>query len=230
MALPATYTDLVSLLPKGQVTTAMRLGLSLSPDLDRDSWSRLVANLVQTAGRASGHRDTLTAWIGDVLAFGGGHYRGQITEYARAAGLAPGTLRDAKLVCSRIPLSSRRDGLSWSHHVEIGRTIKEPAEIERWLGIAEKGGHSKAEIRRMIRSHLAGARLDGGKPSSGPIAHEPFALLRELRAVGRFVRNHASAWKGWSPTACELALAEIEPISDLISQLKARAQSNAAQH
>src|SRR5580693_5831820 len=118
MALPPSYTDLLDLLPKAQVRSAVRLGLCLSPDLDRDSRSRLVASVVQTAGRTSSNRDTLTAWLGDLLACGSEQYRGQITEYARAAGLAPGTLRDAKLVCSRIPVSCRRDTLSWSHHCE----------------------------------------------------------------------------------------------------------------
>ena len=223
MALPPHYTDLVGLLPKAQVRSVMRLGLCLSPDLDRDSWSRLVASVVQTAGRTSNNRDTLTAWLGDLLAYGSDRYRGQITEYARAAGLAPGTLRDAKLVCSRIPVSCRRDTLSWSHHVEIGKAFKEPAEIERWLGIAEKGALSKAMLRKLIRSHLAETGSGAGEPISNRTACEPFALLRELRAVGRFVRNHAGTWTGWSPTACELALAEIEPIADFISQMRIRA-------
>ena len=201
----------------------MRLGLELPPDLDRDSWSRLVASLVQTAGRTSSNRDTLTAWLGDLLAYGSDRYRGQITEYAQAAGLAPGTLRDAKLVCSRIPVSSRRDTLSWSHHCEIGKSFKEPKEIERWLRVAEKGGHSKAELRRMIRSHLAGTGSATHELGNGRTGNEPFALLREFRSVGRMVRNHARIWTGWSPSACELALAEIEPVSDFIAELRVRA-------
>jgi hypothetical protein len=85
----------------------------------------------------------------------------------------------------------------------------------------------------MIRSHLADVQSGGARVAIESMTYEPFALLRELRAVGRFVRNHAGAWKGWSPTACELALDEIEPISNLISQLRARAEEqsrNALSH
>lgn len=225
MAQPPSYTDLLGLLPKAQVRTARRLGLSLSPDLDRDSWSRMVAKLVQTAGRASSNRDTLTAWLGDLLAYGNDRYRGQITEYARAAGLAPGTLRDAKLVCSRIPVSSRRDTLSWSHHCEIGKAFKEPAEIEKWLAIAEKGGHSKAELRRMIRGHLAGQISGRHLPTKESKGNEAFALLRELRSVSRLLRIQAESWAGWTPTACEFALAEVDPIANFIDKLRDRASA-----
>ena len=224
MALPPSYSDLLSLLPKEQVRSAKRLGLDLRPDLDRDSWSRLVASLVHTAGRTSSNRDTLTAWLGDLLAYGGDQYRGQITEYARAAGLAPGTLRDAKLVCSRIQVSCRHDALSWSHHCEVGKAFKEPKEIERWLKIAEKGGHSKAELRWMIRTHLAEGAPGMQKPRHDQTTIEAFAVLRELKAVGRFLGNHAGSWTEWSPSACEFALVEIEPVARFVAQLKAGAQ------
>lgn len=225
MALPPSYTDLLGLLPMEQVRSAVRLGLCLSPDLDRDSWSRLVARVVQTAGRTSSNRDTLTAWLGDLLAYGSDRYRGQITEYAKAAGLAPGTLRDAKLVCSRIPVSCRRDALSWSHHCEIGKTFKEPKEIERWLKIAEKGGHSKAELRRMIRGHLAKPKPGIRKSTHDQTMIDALAVLRELRAVGRFLNNHVDSWTAWSPSACERALVEIEPIAQFVAKLKAGMQS-----
>jgi hypothetical protein len=174
------------------------------------------------AGRTSSNRDTLTAWLGDALAYGGDRYRGQITEYAKAAGLAPGTLRDAKLVCSRIPVSCRRDTLSWSHHCEIAKAFKEPREIERWLKIAAKGGHSKAELRRMILSHVA--EVSGNPKPSHDHAIEVYAVIRELRAVGRFLANRSGSSARWSPSACELALAEAAPVAQFIERLKAGAK------
>jgi len=86
MVMSSNFQELIDSLPKSQIQSANRLGLCLSPDLDADSWSRLVAGVVQTAGRVSGHRDTLTAWLGDLLAYGEGRYRGQIKAYAQAAG------------------------------------------------------------------------------------------------------------------------------------------------
>ena len=138
----AAPSELLAALPQEHIETASRLGLSLKPGLSLENWSRLVAAVVHMAGHASRRRDTLTAWLGDLLAFGGGKYRGQITEYAKAAGLDPGTLRSAKLVCSRIPLLCRHNTLSWSHHCEVGKAFKTPVEIKTWLDIAAREGLS----------------------------------------------------------------------------------------
>ena len=213
--------NLLTALPREHIEDASRLGLALKPGLDLENWSKLVAHLVQMTGRASRNRDTLTAWLGDLLAFGGGRYRGQIAEYAKAAGLDPGTLRAAKLVCSRIPLLSRHNTLSWSHHCEVGKAFKAPDEIESWLSLAEREGLSVRELRKRIRQHLAGPTTPDSGPASAGVA-APFALLRELRAVGRFVQNHSEVWQEWSPATCELALSEMQPIADFLEEMKSR--------
>lgn len=219
--MPADLKSLLSGLPQTHVQEASRLGLVLKPGMDAESWSKLVAGLAQVTGRLSRDRDTVTAWLGDLLAYGGGKYRGQITEYAMAAGLDPGTLRIAKLVCSRIPVLSRLNTLSWTHHCEVGKAFKAPAEIKFWLSLAEREGFSVRELRKRIRQHLAGPT----SPDSGPAAASnvaPFALLRELRAVCRFVENHAEVWQEWSPETCELALSELQSIVGFIEEMKTR--------
>ena len=219
----AAPAELLASLPQEHIETASRLGLSLKPGLSLENWSRLVANVVQMAGHASRRRDTLTAWLGDLLAFGDGKYRGQITEYAKAAGFDPGTLRSAKLVCSRIPLLCRHNTLSWSHHCEVGKAFKTPAEIKTWLDTAAREGLSVIALRKRIRQYRAGpTKPDGGPAPAGAAA--PFALLRELRAVGRFVKNHPEVWREWSPATCELALSEMQPIVDFLAELNARAE------
>jgi hypothetical protein len=217
----AALEALLNDLPREHIEAASRLGLALKPGLNLENWSRLVAGVTQLTGRASRGRDTLTAWLGDLLAFGGGKYRGQITEYAKAAGLDPGTLRSAKLVCSRIPLLCRHNTLSWSHHCEVGKAFKAPDEIKAWLDTAAREGLSVRELRKRIRRHLAGpTKPDGGPAPAGAAA--PFALLRELRAVGRFVKNHPEVWREWSPETCELALSEMQPVVDFLSEIRAK--------
>ena len=219
--MPADLKSLLSGLPQTHVQEASRLGLALKPGMDADTWSQFVAGLAQVAGRLSRDRDTVTAWLGDLLAYSGGKYRGQITEYAMAAGLDPGTLRIAKLVCSRIPVLSRLNTLSWTHHCEVGKAFKAPAEIKFWLNLAEREGWSVGELRKRIRQHLSGPT----SPDSGPAAASnvaPFALLRELRAVCRFVENHAEVWQEWSPETCELALSELQSIVGFIEEMKTR--------
>lgn len=218
---PPDLDRLLQSLPGVQVQQASPLGLALSPNLGAENWSALVANLAQLAGRVSHHRDTLTAWLGDVLAYGHGKYRGRIVDYAEAAGLDPGTLRVAKLVCSRIPVLSRHNGLSWSHHCEVGKAFKEPCDIQHWLGLAATERLSVRGLRRRIREHLAEARPSEVAGTAGETS-APFTLLRQLRAMGRFVRNHPESWAEWSPATCERALAEIQPLVAFIDAVQAR--------
>jgi hypothetical protein len=213
------FGELLACFPEGQIEHASWLGLSLRPGITLECWSRMIAKVVQRAGNAGGSRDTLTAWLGDLLAYSGVRYRGQITEYAQAACLDPGTLRSAKLVCSRIPLLCRHNALSWSHHCEVGKAFKAANEIRSWLDLAAKEGLSVRDLRKRIRQHIAGPE----RPKD-PNRAISFTLLRDLRAVGRFVKNHPEIWRDWSPSACELALSEMKPIIEFIEELSTRSR------
>lgn len=215
---------LLRTLPCDVAERAAPLGLVLPPNLDRESWSALISSVAQMAGRVSRDRNTITAWLGDILAYGHNKYRGQIAEYAAAAGMDPGTLRVAKLVCSRIPVLCRHNTLSWSHHCEVGRAFKEPAEIEQWLNVAATEGLSVRGLRRRIRVHLASRNNFTEDAGGRTDATAPFALLRELRAAGRIIAKCPNAWTDWSPAACKTALAEIKPVIDLIEVVRARAE------
>ena len=122
--------QLLAALPPSGIDRATRLGLALAPKIETDQWRRLAAHVAGLTRHATGARQTLTAWLGDVLVYGADRGRGLITECAHAAGLDPGTLRNAKMVCSRIPMSRRHDALSWSHHCEVGLAFRDPATIE----------------------------------------------------------------------------------------------------
>ena len=99
--------QLLAALPAHGIDRATRLGLALTPTLETAAWRKLVTHVAGLARNATGERQTLTAWLGDVLAHGGAQGRGLIAECATAAGLDAGTLRNAKMVCSRIPMSCR---------------------------------------------------------------------------------------------------------------------------
>ena len=216
------HRTLLTALPSGHIQSATRLGLVLDSDLDRDAWSVLVSHLARAAGQVARGTDTVTAWLGDVLAYGDQKYRGQISEYAKAAGLRPNTLRVAKLVCSRIPVLSRLNSLTWSHHCEVGRALVNPEEITRWLRLAEKEELSVSELRRRIRQNLR--RSESSRSAAADAA--PFTLLRELRAADRLVMHHGEVWKDWSPATCQLALKEIESLVTFVSELSNRAEDN----
>ncbi len=123
--------QLVRELPEVGVARATRLGLVLKPGLETEAWRGLVTHVARLVRTSAGARQTLTAWLGDALAYGETGGRGLIAECAAATGINPGTLRNAKMVCLRIPVSCRRDTLSWTHHCEVGIAFANPQEIER---------------------------------------------------------------------------------------------------
>jgi len=219
--------QLVAELPGTGIARASRLGLALAPQLDPETWRHLVAHLSRLTRTTTGARQTLTAWMGDALAYGEIRYRGRITTCGGAAGLEPGTLRNAKMVCSRIPVSCRHDALSWTHHCEVGLAFADPKEIERWLTLAEAENLSTAELRRRIRAHIAGTnRSAPQRPGESTIA--AFRLMRDLRATDRAIGQHRDAWQDWSPTAAQLAVQELGMLTAFIDAMRARALAGAA--
>ena len=208
--------SLISQLPAGAVAHATRLGLVLAPSLRNDAWNHVVAHVAKLAHGASSHRQTTTAWLGDVLTSGNNRGRGFIAQCAAAAGLDPGTLRNAKMVCSRIPVSCRHDTLTWSHHCEVGLAFTDPRTIEEWLALAERESLSTVDLRRRIRSYQ-------GSVVTEALSTAPYSILRELRTACRVVERERHLWKQWPPGAAKAALAEIETLVSLINALRSRA-------
>jgi hypothetical protein len=211
--------QLVAELPRIGIAQAGRLGLALEPQLDLEAWRVLVTHLARLARTTAGARQTLTAWLGDALAYGEVRYRGRIVTCAGEAGLEPGTLRNAKMVCSRIPVSCRHDALSWSHHCEVGLAFADPAEIEQWLALAEREKLSTAGLRKRIRAHIAGRRrIPAPATSLGSV--EAFQLMRELRAACRTLDQRCDVWRRWPPNTAQMALQEAKPLADFIDCLR----------
>jgi hypothetical protein len=212
--------QLVAELPGSGIAHADRLGLALAPHLDQVEWRGLVTHLARLTRTTTGARQTLTAWLGDALAYGEIRYHGRITTCAGEAGLEPGTLRNAKMVCSRIPVSCRHDVLSWTHHCEVGLAFADPAEIEQWLALAEREKLSTAGLRKRIRAHIAGRRQNQNAAAHSESV-ETFELLRELRAVCRTLDQRRDIWKRWAPGTARMALQEVKPLADFIDSLRA---------
>jgi hypothetical protein len=214
--------QLVAALPRTGIAHATRLGLALAPEMETEVWRDLVAHLTSLARTATGARQTLTAWLGDALAYGELRYRGQIAACAEAAGLDAGTLRNAKMVCRRIPMSCRHDALSWTHHCEVGLAFSDLGEIEGWLALAEGEKLSTAELRKRIRAHIASGHRNAA--SATPLGSVgAFALMRELRATCRTLGQQRTLWHHWSPATAQSALLEVRALTDFVDELRARA-------
>jgi hypothetical protein len=218
--------SLLSLLPPELAPSAAKLGLKLPADLTRKTWVQLTGRLAQAAGAGANRTETITTWLGDLLAHGAQSRRGQITELAKVAQLSPATLRNAKLVCSRIPVSCRRDTLPWTHHCEVGKAFQDPEEITRWLDIAAAERLSKAQLRKRIREHRKSQR--GGASRGAGLDVATFAFLRDLRVTDHLVSNQHEVWRHWSPETCRAALQEIEHLAEFVGKVAKRTEQPAA--
>jgi hypothetical protein len=109
----------------------------------------------------------------------------------------------------------------------VGLAFAEPGEIERWLALAEAEKLSTAELRKRVRSYVAGqhgtVEVEAAAPSVAA-----FRLMRELRATGRMLDQQRDLWGRWPPTTAQLALQELEPLAEFIDALRARALEEAA--
>lgn len=215
--MPTDLKQLIASLPRAAVAHATRLGLALVPTLEPGARRDLVSQLSRLARSATSDRRTVTAWVGDLLAYGGRLQRGQIAEFAAATGLEAGTLRNSKLVCLRIPLSRRHDTLSWSHHCEVGLAFADPEKIEHWLATAERERVATAELRRRIRLHVA----TSSRASTAVELASGFRLMRELRAAARAAEQQRSVWTRWPAPTAQLALEELHPLVTFLDTMRA---------
>lgn len=205
-------------LPQNMVASAGPLGLVVHPGLKPDDLRRLAATLAGSIRTHSGANFTLTAWLGDVLVQSGPECRGLAASCARATGLNPGTLRNAAMVCRRIPPSCRHDRLTWSHHNEVGLACSDPAAIERWLRQAEVEQWTARELRRQLRRKLA---TMPPIPNSNPHpAFSVFEILRELRATDRLLAHRAKLWHSWQQSVAQAALRDLPHVVEFVDRLR----------
>jgi hypothetical protein len=219
----ADVPQLLAELPSAGIERATRLGLSLAPEMDLEAWRHLVTRVAGLARTATGARQTLTAWLGDALVYGGLRGRGLITECAEGAGFDPSTLRNAKMVCSRVPVSRRHDALTWTHHCEVALVFSDQTEIELWLSIAEVEGLSTSELRRRIRTCAAYAHRRLSPEAAREMSVAAFRLMRELRAASRSLARTRDVWRRWPPTAAELALRDVTYLAEFVDTMRGTA-------
>ncbi len=214
---------LIAALPAQCVIRATKLGLALVPEMAEGARNELLGRLTVLARSATGERHTITAWLGDLLVHVGRLRRGQLSAYAVAAGLDPGTLSNAKMVCSRIPISCRHEALSWTHHCEVALVFEAPQEIEQWLVLAETEELATSELRRRIRFHVSVGLRQPAAAQSAPV----FRLMRDLRAAARVAERQRRIWRSWSSPAAKLALTELAPLAEFFTVLSRKAKTSA---
>lgn len=119
-----------------------RVGLRLPRNLEFAEWERAGQHLTRIV--------ETSAWcLGDWVVYGKAHYPDRYARAVDATGLDYGTLRNYASVAGRVPLSRRRDKLSFQHHAEVASLPAD--EQEAWLDRAEKKGWSRNQLRHHLR-------------------------------------------------------------------------------
>jgi hypothetical protein len=104
-----------------------------------------------------------------------------IAELLRVDSETRRRLRNLAWVASRIPMSRRRDTLSWSHHYEVASLS--PADQTILLDAALANGWSRADLREQVFKHR---HPESAEPSGPIFSFSPVSMQNQfLRWAGR---------------------------------------------
>lgn len=130
-----------SVLPAGDRVTYTPTGLIFAEGTTFEDWIAV--------GRALRAITAAIQWlVGDWLHYGEARFGEQFAQYADLIGVRKKTLQNWAWVSGRVPLSRRRENLSWAHHAEVAALP--PDEQERWLAAAEMHGWTRRQLRAAI--------------------------------------------------------------------------------
>lgn len=117
-------------------------------------------------------------WRGDWLNFGENNYD-TWTQYFGKEEAAYQTLANEKWVASRIPVSRRRENLSWSHHAEVADL--EPEEQEQMFDMAVKHEMPVSVFRKAVRHYKL--KLDVPELNDEQLQPTDPAVFEKVQAV-----------------------------------------------
>ncbi|MFG3578721.1 LmbU family transcriptional regulator [Micromonospora chersina] len=126
-------------------------GLLFTSKPSLNKWEQLGAMLFSFA-------DSSAWWIADWLIYGESTFHDRYEEAIKRTSLSYQTLRNYTWVAREFPLPRRRQGVSFSHHLEV--VPLERAEQDYWLRKAEEHRWSRNKLRNEIRSSLLTRRSE----------------------------------------------------------------------
>lgn len=134
--------------------------------------------------------------LGDCLNYGGVHYGGKYDEAMRLTGLDYQTLTNYAYVARSVPISLRKENLTFEHHARVAAL--KPDDQEHWLKVCEKAIAKGDYVgtRRLARSIECGKLVSVDKiarmnPDKGFQSHilqitRLVAWHRDWKEGGRF--------------------------------------------
>lgn len=200
MQMAATEFKPILTIPRAEIT---RNGLAIEDGLTADEWLREVVTPLREV--ISTMRTSALWWWGDALAYGERQYGEMYSQALEESDYNYGTLRNAKFVSERIPLSCRHDNLSWTHHAEIATTISDAKERAQWLDRASNEDMSTSQLRKAIRESKAEIK-DPKNDDAGQFG--PIDAAKTLRQF--FETEDVTTWDA---PRCRLWMGDLRPLA-----------------
>jgi alpha-ketoglutarate-dependent taurine dioxygenase len=179
-----------------RIAVTSRTGLRLPSNLPLSGWRRIGQQIFLIA-------DSSAWWIGDWLVFGEDNYPDRYREAMQETQLEYQTLKNYSWVARRFPLGSRRQKLSFQHHVEVAALP--PADRDLWLDRAQHLHWSRNELRRQLRQAKRGAHSQAPSTVEFRLDVEP-GRLNEWRSAAQAAGKSLSEWLGIVLDSAALAI------------------------
>lgn len=170
----------------------------------------------QVGNRLFAFADSSTWWIADWLVYGESAFQDRYEEAIKQTSLSYQTLRNYTWVARRFPLSRRRPGLSFSHHLEV--VALEQPEQDYWLRKAEELSWSRNKLRAEVRGSLL---LRQGDPTPSDTESSPTPNSNDTTAG-----SAPAAAGGEAGPTFETRLLRLELSAKILSQLERAASRN----
>jgi DNA modification methylase len=151
------------------------LGFEFADDLTYEQWAAIGSTLRSA-------EQSLMWRLGDWLLYGENRNWGEKYDRAiEATGYDYGTLRNAKSIAKRFPLSRRRDKLTFAHHQELASLSDDDAE--RLLDQAEAETWSRNDLRARVAQVKAAASANARKKISHSVLVDSSGRLLADRVI-----------------------------------------------
>lgn len=175
-------------------------GARFNQSLDKADWKALWPNL-------RGWTSSLHWLLGDWLNFGKKTYGEKYALALDQTEVEYQLLRDCAWVCAAVPLASREESLSWTHHREVAPLA--PRDQKRFLKLATEDRWTVSQLRRAIRAEEASVDEQPRTPAFMPRAWAE-------QGMRYFLRQEV---EGWEPQRREALKEELRPIIELFERL-----------
>lgn len=138
---PASVSQLIADLAHGGLITT--IGLKLS---DYDTSQERIESLCTFVGAT---HNASSWWGGDIILAAEMLYPEEASQLTEALGASPSTRSRWARTSERVPMSRRREELTWSHHFVV--SLLEPGDQVMWLQRAIDEGLSKHQLEALIK-------------------------------------------------------------------------------